>query len=1184
MKKRTISLFLSAVLVVTGLWTGAIPAEAAEAQTVPAEEQTAEWIETNEQDFEIALPDGVESLIANAAEQGESVSYGDQEDKAFDSLIDNLWKYDPEVTAEGEDGAAIDALSGPREKVTGIDPIMPNEGDIKTLVIIAGFEDYKYTDEFKAEIKARMFKDNTEGSKNDKDYPKESLRAYYQRASYGKLNIGGEFFEYDIPHKRSWYDNDAKDNGQLYEDLLDAWENEKTSEWNEILSDAEAKGTPVPDGAVPYGNTDVERLDNYLDEFDHDNDGRIDCVYFLCPGGNTGWNGQWWAYRVNSYNTVGNYSVPYVIQLVDAISERGVSGQDNVSDYLETYIHETGHQLGLDDYYTYESNDMNKTRTFAMMHGNNGDQDGFAKMLLGWLDAENIHWVTSDQEVSLRSFSENGDVALITLPDEKESHGIYSEFILAEYFTKTGNDSVTIPIYDYEAQKEIGNYPVPEKGFRFYHIYARLNDAGDSFLASNTLDKKLPLISGYRKPEDEECGFSIYQTGETLTPDTDPDTSFFDNYLSDGLYENTDLFDSGISITDLDAEAGTFKVSFSNETSQAPNLQKAVWKWNKTEGYYIECTFDRSVEPGGKGTAFLYDTFKDSEGNTQIDLKEKWGDVTEIRRELRSRYSTSSNKLYFMVNAGIYRDCPGGLVIPKGSIVSSKGIASDYIQMPVDYTADPKDGNPHIPDAELTVSVVENTTEQGQVQRVITVAGIPENTDVYYTIDGSEPNAQSTKYEAPIPVFTGKLKAVALDSDGYATTVRYSQEYDYRQLQVFYGSGLTDNLDVTLAPGEYLCTYPNIENQGSEIPVISYKSTDPTIAMVDHNGMIYTRKAGNAKIILTAKGFTEDQQAVCNITVTEDEAKTQGLKLLKDKLKDLYPSENVETKCRELATDLVGRELLSGLMSSSDFSGYWTGGVLPQAYTGKAVKPVINVYKGIKKLKEKTDYTITFKNNVNAGTAKIRIKPKEKGQKIIEDDFRIAPAALNTSVVLLPQSVKYTGKALKPKPVMIWKETGVRLPFSTKNFTLYYVDNSTGQEVSSITKEGTYTMNVEAKGANYSGYLQTMVTVTSKNMIEKLKLKFKTKSFQPAADSSGNIAEPVIPVFNTDYTITIPKGYFDGKDASDSTKPSSLEDLGLKATCYNNRVPGKMAFVIEPTAESEYAGAQIIYLTIRKPK
>ena len=100
------------------------------------------------------------------------------------------------------------------------------------------------------------------------------------------------------------------------------------------------------------------------------------------------------------------------------------------------------------------------------------------------------------------------------------------------------------------------------------------------------------------------------------------------------------------------------------------------------------------------------------------------------------------------------------------------------------------------------------------------------------------------------------------------------------------------------------------------------------------------------------------------------------------------------------------------------------------AYTGKALKPAILVYDGRTLLKEKTDYTVSYKDNTNAGSATVTVKGKGNYSDSITATFDIdaihiatldiadmyaAVASNNTKQVPLKPVVKFNGKTLKVK-------------------------------------------------------------------------------------------------------------------------------------------------------------------------
>ena len=66
-----------------------------------------------------------------------------------------------------------------------------------------------------------------------------------------------------------------------------------------------------------------------------------------------------------------------------------------------------------------------------------------------------------------------------------------------------------------------------------------------------------------------------------------------------------------------------------------------------------------------------------------------------------------------------------------------------------------------------------------------------------------------------------------------------------------------------------------------------------------------------------------------------------------------------------------------------------------KAYTGKAIKPAVTVECNGVKLKKSTDYTVTYKNNKNIGTASVTVKGKGSysGKKTVK--FTITPKAVS---------------------------------------------------------------------------------------------------------------------------------------------------------------------------------------------
>nr|MCR4762775.1 chitobiase/beta-hexosaminidase C-terminal domain-containing protein [Lachnospiraceae bacterium] len=1028
-KEKWTALLLSGVLGLSGAL--AVPVSAVAAEEVLLE----------------VTPEEAEALFA-AAEEQEEVSGADVESVGIPAqYLANLLGYLPEeYAAEAEELLAL----GAAKKVTGLRGTMPVEGDVKALVILTEFEDCKFTDEFKQALETRLFANDPRygtlpgaavSSVSASDlFPKDSLRGYYQRASYGALNISGEFTEFKAPHNRSWYENsDPKnqDNDKLYQDAVDAWA-------QEIM-----KKNPEDSGL-----TDMEFLDQHLAPFDLNHDYEIDSCCLACAGGNNGWGNQWWAYRGdNSKVTIGSYEIPSIIQVVDTVHE--TSQQDEVGDYLETFIHEVGHQLGLDDYYSYGQLGVKKVYGPAMMSSNSCDQDGFAKMLLGWAPKDHV-WIITDQKVynpkeetwqpytgtctqALEPYAETGDMAII-LPQEdydRDPDHIYFQFILAEYYKNTENDMLSkdglYTIYD-ENNKE-KKVPLPE-GLRFFRVYALLDNEGNAFAASNPQDSHIPMISDYRNEEEETLGVfrPDMDPAEELTRTSNPSSSFLYNPNNDGRWENSQMVDSGIDIFGITKDGSgniSFNVRFSDTSRQAPQITSAELLYDVNAGDYVKVIFDRPVNAvEGKTAAAIYDY---NAVNKTYDPDEKWGELT-ISRSTHGSFNSNPNELYFLIKQGEARHTKGLLRIPSGVVSSDQGV--DAFALEAIVTGYPEDG------VRLAASNEGGVYDAESLDIAISVSsGDAKKVDkIYYTLDGTEPSASSTLYSGAFKVDSNcVLKAIALNSNGDVVSERLRESYTLESI-CFDREGKPSELSITLDVGEAFRVVPSVSSHGDETPKVRYESKDPEKIFVDEDGLVIaSAETGDTPVdVYVYTPNTREAAATLKVTVKKGSAQA-----VRDALIEAYGLKLAGNKMRELAKDLNGAVTMAEF-AEQFMQTQWIASIPDQTYTGTAIKPSVKVYDGVKVVDAK-NYSVSYKKNTKVGTGEVNVRFKgemkqKAGNKPIGNYFNITPAVLGTNLLLQNMGVKYNGKLQKPKPILLWEATGKKQAFSAANFTITYWD------------------------------------------------------------------------------------------------------------------------------------------------
>ena len=318
---------------------------------------------------------------------------------------------------------------------------LPSTGNVEILVIPISFTNVEYD---------RDYKDILEVAFNGTSLLTgwESLASYYEKASYGQLHLhanimnvyatGDPYHEVAMQDGNKYYPNDYVDN---------------------------------------YSNLDIKYLDKaiaYYDsaidysKYDKNNDGYIDCVYivYLAPIGESDNSlDYWWAYTNSVYGSVsteydGKKLDTYLWLSYDFFSEEieGVSLNVNA----ETIIHETGHALGLDDYYDTNYNNNGGLGGGVMMDYNVGDHDAYSKAILGWINPYVV--VNKDIEIEINIFGESGDAIFIA----KDYDGVYyNEYIVVDLYSPTGLN---------ELQKGTNGLP-SVLGVRIMHVDATLSTA-----------------------------------------------------------------------------------------------------------------------------------------------------------------------------------------------------------------------------------------------------------------------------------------------------------------------------------------------------------------------------------------------------------------------------------------------------------------------------------------------------------------------------------------------------------------------------------------------------------------------------------------------------------------------------------------------------------------------------------
>ncbi|MBQ8434209.1 MAG: hypothetical protein IJX23_05345 [Clostridia bacterium] len=368
----------------------------------------------------------------------------------------------------------------------------------------------------------------------------ESVNSYYKTSSYGKLDITFDIADkVTLNYTYSHFDG-GSDHGENILKLA--------------LDELDASGFD-------------------FSKYDYDSNGVVDGVYIIysAPIDYYSNDSYYWAY-VNwaqnelVYDNLDVYT--YLFASVDFMYEDvETSGSDYAIDGLvlnaSTYIHETGHMLGLDDYYDYAPNTgSDKGLGCAdMMDYTVGDHNAYSKLMLGWV---NPTVVTQTQTVTINAFESSGDFIIVLL----DYNGTYfSEYLIIDLYSATG-------LNEMHANVE-GSYLYGGTSFgaRIYHVDSTIAnphaDEYESFTDNNnsmSSDALLQLIEadGDKNFESDkeyyQGQYYYYASADDLWQTGDVFSDIQPNYTRhDGKQVNFDIsFDS------VTAESATITITFDN--------------------------------------------------------------------------------------------------------------------------------------------------------------------------------------------------------------------------------------------------------------------------------------------------------------------------------------------------------------------------------------------------------------------------------------------------------------------------------------------------------------------------------------------------------------------------------------------------------------------------------------------
>lgn len=273
----------------------------------------------------------------------------------------------------------------------------------------------------------------------------QSVSSYYYNTSYGKLEMSFDVLDWQMMSKKSTY----------YERISD-----------DYYGDAP--------GASAIIHEVLNKVEDEVDltKYDNDNDGVIDSLYIIYSAPIDSYSDLWWAFQYTVYETNKYDGLEvgyYVFAGYDFLFE-----EEQTCNTL-TYIHETGHMFGLEDYYDYDDTEGFSKGGLGgadMMDYNIGDHNPFSKLSTGWVNNPILVNLKDEEEttITIDAFSTNGDCIMIC-DEYDENKGIFQDYFL-------------LSLIDCEDELNINQYPYTVDGVRLYRIHGELDsfyEEGEQF-------------------------------------------------------------------------------------------------------------------------------------------------------------------------------------------------------------------------------------------------------------------------------------------------------------------------------------------------------------------------------------------------------------------------------------------------------------------------------------------------------------------------------------------------------------------------------------------------------------------------------------------------------------------------------------------------------------------------------
>lgn len=156
--------------------------------------------------------------------------------------------------------------------------------------------------------------------------------------------------------------------------------------------------------------------------------------------------------------------------------------------------------------------------------------------------------------------------------------------------------------------------------------------------------------------------------------------------------------------------------------------------------------------------------------------------------------------------------------------------------------------------------------------------------------------------------------------------------------------------------------------------------------------------------------------------------------------------------------------------------------IADQTYTGSVLMPKVVVKAGSKVLTKNVDYTVLYSNNINVGTASVKITGKGSYKGSYTVNFKILPCAISKAGIRKIIDQRYNGNEIKPSVSLTYKYKTLK---KGTDYTVSYSNNINA---------GTATVTITGIGS-YEGTASTTFQIKPRSLREVTARKISTQEY-----------------------------------------------------------------------------------------